>query len=184
MILLLRTTRCLVIIAIVSFASAADAPASATRQSGHEIIVSPSVSDAAALRALKRRWSGCVRLITTQLRFACPLNPDSRRIHGRNGRIALTLDLIDFLRDDELCAVVAHEIGHLICDEAHANDWLFALRGEHGLAEEEAADANARTVLRVAGLSEVVLTRVLLKIRDAKQTRAPLRQQLAARIRA
>jgi hypothetical protein len=182
MILSLGTIRCLTIIAISSCA-ALGCTTSATMQRGdHEIISRPSRTDAIMLRraeaAMDRLRPAYHRPATVHLSAELGLAAYS----WRNGRIVLTRDLVNILDDDELCAAIAHEIGHLICDEAENKNWLFALRGVHGLAEEEAADANGRTVLRQAGRPEVALTRVLSKIRRAKQTPSPLRQQLAARM--
>lgn len=85
-----------------------------------------------------------------------------------DGSIYLTRALVDRLSDDELAAVVAHEMGHLKHD-THAT--VAALDGaSHGRSAadiETRADATGVAMLQKAGLSRSAMIRMLRKVESS-----------------
>ena len=70
----------------------------------------------------------------------------------RNGRVFVTRGLMDHLNDDELAAVIAHELGHLLSDGQLQT--VASLRGCCVDPDREVrADATGLALLRAQGLS-------------------------------
>lgn len=96
-----------------------------------------------------------------------------------DGSICITKGLINLLDDDEISAVIAHELGHLThCDSASLGFALGGLRTEN----EQCADAVGVMLLRLSGVPPTSLAHALIKVRDAPQTAVDLRRSLTARI--
>jgi predicted Zn-dependent protease len=88
--------------------------------------------------------------------------------------------LVRLLDDDELSAVIAHELGHL----AHAqNEPLqrFALGGAR-TDDERRADSVGIILLLTSGIPPESLAHALEKVRGAPQTPADLQRAMANRI--
>lgn len=100
-----------------------------------------------------------------------------------DGNIYVSLGIVDFATDNELCAVIAHELGHLAGNTRASAGLPYALSGASGGGQEERADAFAIGFLRKSGVPVTALAQVLGKVRDAAQTPAELRDGLTARIR-
>jgi hypothetical protein len=98
-----------------------------------------------------------------------------------NGTICLTRGLVCLLNDDEICAVIAHELGHL----AHAQGGCqgFALGGPR-TADEQRADAVGIMLLRTSGVAPSSLGHALSKVRDASGASDDLRRAMTVRIAA
>jgi hypothetical protein len=96
-----------------------------------------------------------------------------------DGTICLTQGLLCLLNDDEISAVIAHELGHLTHVEGGCMG--FALGGPR-TADEQEADAVGIMLLRTSGIPPGSLAHALAKVRDVPQTPAVLRRALTARI--
>lgn len=101
----------------------------------------------------------------------------------RDGRIYISSHLVEILDDDELCAVVAHEMGHLTHDQKCRRQAIFALGGHDGMQEEEGADATGVILLRNAGIAPGALVRVLTKLISSPESDIRLRERLQCRVR-
>jgi Zn-dependent protease with chaperone function len=106
-----------------------------------------------------------------------------------DGSLFVTRRLVLMLDDDELTAVLAHEMGHLCADHCGARQKLagsgyavHALSG--GDAVEEAADSAACALLSRGGIAPGRLARALEKVRDAPSTTPACRKALSRRIEA
>ena len=82
-----------------------------------------------------------------------------------SGAVFVTRGLVDLADDDELCAAIAHEAGHLVADDhlprAVALDgW----RRPSATDAEIAADLTARELLKRSAVSEQALPRLLGKL--------------------
>jgi Zn-dependent protease with chaperone function len=96
-----------------------------------------------------------------------------------DGTVYLTSSLLVLLTDDEVSAVIAHELGHLAHVEGGCQG--FALGGPRN-ADEEQADAVGVMLLRTSGIPPGALGRALAKVRDAHTTPEETRRAMAARI--
>ncbi|MGB7157327.1 MAG: M48 family metalloprotease [Tepidisphaeraceae bacterium] len=106
---------------------------------------------------------------------------DAGGFSWRCGAIVVTRGLIDMLDDDELAAVIAHEMGHL-----HANHHIAPVASLKGCATDEdaetAADLIARELLDAAGVSSRALPRLLAKVAGQPGTAESCRRHLHSRI--
>lgn len=80
----------------------------------------------------------------------------------RAGRIEVTLGLVDLLDDDELAAVVAHELGHLVAGRPRGEPSALAEVAED--ADELQADAVACRLLAASGRPPAALPRMLRRL--------------------
>lgn len=83
----------------------------------------------------------------------------------RAGRVEVTPALVDLLDDDELAAVVAHELGHLVAG-GHVRG-VAGLAGEGDVAGEERADAIGCRLLAASGRPPAALPRMLRRLGPA-----------------
>ncbi|HEY8517022.1 MAG TPA: M48 family metalloprotease [Candidatus Binatia bacterium] len=84
-----------------------------------------------------------------------------------DGRVRVSRALVDLLDDDELAAVLAHELGHLL-DGDGASDVPAALAGDQPRRGPEArADAIGCTLLATRGLPAEALPTMLRRLADA-----------------
>ena len=107
----------------------------------------------------------------------------------RSGAIYLTRGLIERLEDDELCAAIAHEAGHLLVDghmpRAAALDGCRRACGAGEAEDSEiAADLMGRELLRMSAVPEQALTRLLGKLATNPANSSTCRDHLARRIAA
>ncbi|MDQ3439452.1 MAG: M48 family metalloprotease [Planctomycetota bacterium] len=105
----------------------------------------------------------------------------------RSGAVFVTRGLLDLLDDDELAAAIAHESGHLLLDghlpAAAALDGCRRMPGSRvGEEAEMAADLMGRELLRLAGVSEDALPRLLGKLARDPAATAACRNHLSRRI--
>ncbi|WP_428939748.1 M48 family metalloprotease [Fontivita pretiosa] len=100
-----------------------------------------------------------------------------------DGRILVTRGLIRRLDDDQLAAVIAHELGHLINESAVSSSQSMSLSGQDDPRDAEArADATGVALLEAAGLAAYpAMRRMLQALRDAPGN-GPFRQSLTRRI--
>lgn len=99
-----------------------------------------------------------------------------------DGRIVVTLGLIDVMTDDELAGVIAHELGHLcLARRGGAARAPFALRGT-GSDVERLADQAGCQLLRASGIPSAALPEALARVRDSPLTPEYLKQGLSQRI--
>jgi Zn-dependent protease with chaperone function len=125
-----------------------------------------------ALERLRVSYQGPARV--------CVLDsPKPAAYSWSNGNIYLTRGLIERLNDDEMSAVIAHELGHLT--HADSASQGFALGGLR-TGDEQSADAVGIMLLRLSGIPPAALAHALAKVRDAPQTPVDVRQSLTARI--
>lgn len=97
----------------------------------------------------------------------------------KDGQVFVSRRLAQMLTDDELFAVVAHEMGHLAEDEKHAGSLI---PKKDCPADEVTADAYAARELARQGLPAKVLATALTKVRDAQGPRVdpvPLNRRIA-----
>jgi len=99
-----------------------------------------------------------------------------------DGTICLSTGLLRIINDDEVCAAVAHELGHLTIAARAGVEQMHALGGGPKEGQEKNADAVAVIILRRSGISPTALARVLTIVRDAPQTRCELRPAMTERI--
>jgi len=81
----------------------------------------------------------------------------------RDGEIYITRGLADLLDDEELAAVVAHELGHLL-DHGHVRAMVGLQGCKQDLDAETRADVIGIEVLRQQGISSNALPRMLERI--------------------
>ena len=82
------------------------------------------------------------------------------------GPIHVSRDLIDLLDDDELAAVIAHELAHL-GDDRHWTGPTASLDGGSDLDVESRADQAGCRILRIAGMEPSATIRLLDKLNVA-----------------
>jgi hypothetical protein len=127
----------------------------------------------AALQRFRFAYEGpaCVRVMDS---------PTCAAYSWADGTICLTTGLIRLLDDDEIGAVIAHELGHL--GHAESGDWTrFALGGTR-TEDEQRADAVGIILLRTSGIVPTSLAHALAKVRDAPLAEPGLRQAMTNRI--
>ena len=101
-----------------------------------------------------------------------------------SGRIVVTRGLVDVMTDDELAAVIAHEMGHLcLARRGSAARTPFALRG-NGSDEERLADEAGSQLLLASGIPPAALSEALERVRDSPLTSRYLKEGLSLRIAA
>jgi len=100
-----------------------------------------------------------------------------------DGRIFVTHGLIRRLDDEQLAAVIAHELGHLINESAVPSRQSMSLSGQDDPRQAEArADATGVALLEAAGLAAYPAMRGMLQtLRDAPGN-GPFRKSLTRRI--
>ena len=127
----------------------------------------------AALQRLGNAYQGpaCVRVSDSEKPAA---------FSWSDGTICLTKGLIRLLDDDEISAVLAHELGHLAHADS-ADQTRFSLGGTR-TEDEQRADAVGIMLLRASGIAPTSLARALAKVRDARQTEPELKEAITARI--
>ena len=100
----------------------------------------------------------------------------------RDGNIFVTRGLCQKLNDDELAAVISHELGHLYNQDHQGGTAAFA-----GLPSncdvEGRADFTACRILRKSGLPVQSLIDALEQVRSDSQTSAAVRAALDVRIK-
>jgi hypothetical protein len=99
------------------------------------------------------------------------------------GRVFVTRGLLDVVDDDELCAAVAHEAGHLVADE-HLPPPA-ALDGRRRPSRQDGeitADLMARALLDGSSVDVRALPRLLTKIANQPGASPASRAQLSHRI--
>jgi hypothetical protein len=96
-----------------------------------------------------------------------------------DGSIFVTHGLVLLLEDDQLSAVIAHEMGHLRLEGKRTK--LTALDGS-AAGVEERADAEGCNVLREAGVPVQCLATALAKVRTSPGISPVLAAQIRARI--
>lgn len=99
-----------------------------------------------------------------------------------DGRIVVTRGLIDLMTDDELAAVIAHELGHLCLARGdRVARAPFALRG-NGADNEFLADRAGSRLLVASGIPPAALAEALARVRDSALTPRYLKPGLSQRI--
>jgi Zn-dependent protease with chaperone function len=99
----------------------------------------------------------------------------------RDGSIFVTRALVDLLDQQELAAVMAHEMGHLLND-GHLQG-AASLRGCCVNPDAEVrADATGVELMRIQGINPEVMATMLKKVKGAIATSSPCQQGLATRI--
>jgi predicted Zn-dependent protease len=99
-----------------------------------------------------------------------------------DGRIVISRGLAEGISEDELAAVIAHELGHLyLAGRGYPAHRPFALRGE-GIDDEQRADAVACCILADAGIPPAALSSALVYVRDSARTPDYLKGGLSRRI--
>jgi predicted Zn-dependent protease len=99
----------------------------------------------------------------------------------RDGSIFVTRALVDLLDRQELTAVMAHEMGHLLND-GHLQG-AASLRGCCVNPDAEVrADATGAELLRIQGINPEIMETMLKKVKGAIATSSPCQQGLAIRI--
>jgi hypothetical protein len=155
--------------------------ATAISTSRDATVADPSMSDSTAVERAN------IALARLQ-----PYYPDPICVHvvhcqkpsaysSNDGTICLSSGLITLLGDDEIAAVIAHELGHLTQSDESPSHMRFSLAGPITDVEQR-ADAEAVMLMRRGGIPMAALARVLEKVRDARQTPAQLRDALTTRI--
>jgi hypothetical protein len=100
-----------------------------------------------------------------------------------DGTICVTRNFVERTSDDELTAIVAHELGHLcMARSVVSSETHFGFRGDGSLLIELQADEVGVRLLRVSGLTSEPLIKALSIVRDASQTTAIVRDELNLRI--
>ena len=107
----------------------------------------------------------------------------------RSGAIYLTRGLVERLDDDELCAAIAHEAGHLLVDgHMPRTAALDGCRRACGAGKEDdaeiAADLMGRELLRMSAVPERALARLLSKLAIDPANTSNCRDHLVRRIEA
>jgi Zn-dependent protease with chaperone function len=107
----------------------------------------------------------------------------------RSGAVYVTRGLLDRLDDDEVTAAIAHEVGHLLVDghmpRTAALDGCRSACGAGAQEDSEiAADLLGRELLKMSGVSERALTRLLSKLAANPANTINCRDHLARRIAA
>lgn len=100
-----------------------------------------------------------------------------------DGTVCVSHGFIQRTSDDELAAVVAHELGHL-CMARDGSDVSvrFGFRGDGSFDVEHQADRVAVQLLKDVRLSAGPLVRALSIVRDAPMTTPATRRDLDSRI--
>ena len=98
-----------------------------------------------------------------------------------NGELYVTRGMIDAANPDELAAVVAHEIGHLI-DHRHSNATTMLLGQKHHLNPEIQADSMGCRILAACNISTTAMLHMLQKVKQSTQPRDPVYALLNQRI--
>jgi hypothetical protein len=100
-----------------------------------------------------------------------------------NGAITISQGLVRLLTNDQLAAVIAHELGHITIARTSAPaDKNFALKGTGPADEESRADAIAIDLLHHSNLNPDTLPQALCLVRDSPQTSPTIKTFLTRRI--
>jgi len=100
-----------------------------------------------------------------------------------DGTVCVSRGFVDRISDDELTAVVAHELGHLCMARDGASTGVrFGFRGDGSASVEHQADEVGVRLLKACGLSSDSLIRALLVVRDYSQTTPTVKSALDLRI--
>lgn len=83
-----------------------------------------------------------------------------------HGPIQVSRDLVDLVDDEELAAVIAHELGH-IQNDRHCSGATASLDGSSDLDVESRADEAGCRMLRMAGIEPAATIRLLDKLNVA-----------------
>lgn len=116
-------------------------------------------------------------------RFTVVVVPGSAlEAHGwTNGKITVTAGLAHCLRDEELAAVIAHEMGHMIADGHFAGE--FDLNGCcRDPDAEQTADAIGTRLLESACVQRSAMVSMLTKLRAVQPPDSVCSRELAHRI--
>ncbi len=98
------------------------------------------------------------------------------------GRLFVTRGLIETLTADELAAVIAHEIGHLLAEPAPITDVALAgTDGGHHDPAEVAADRVGRKLLTESGIDDSAMLSMLQKVAGHSRTSLPTRLAMLQR---
>jgi len=96
------------------------------------------------------------------------------------GRVFVTRGLVRACSDDELTAVIGHEMGHLLQD-GHLHTTV-SLTGQPNPDREAGADAISVRLLTTAGLPSSSMRTALMKVAADQPERSPVREALRSRI--
>jgi Zn-dependent protease with chaperone function len=100
-----------------------------------------------------------------------------------DGTVCVSRGFVERTSDDELSAVVAHELGHLcMARDGISASTRFGFRGEGSISVEHQADVIGVRLLKAGGLSSAALIRALRVVRDGPQTTPAVRDALNLRI--
>lgn len=106
-----------------------------------------------------------------------------------SGDVYLSCGLVDLLSDDEIAAVVAHELGHLVGD-GHLSSpaTLDGSRGATGYAlsgdEEHRADLVGCKILACCRIRPDAMARMLRRVHDAQPAQSTIRAMMRQRLNA
>jgi hypothetical protein len=100
-----------------------------------------------------------------------------------DGTVCVSRGFVERTSDDELSAVVAHELGHLcMARDGTSTSTRFGFRGEGSVSVEHQADVVGVRLLKASGLSSDSLIRALLVVRNGPQTTPAVKDALDLRI--
>ena len=108
-------------------------------------------------------------------------SPDIGAFSWPDGTIFVQHRLVEVLNDEELAAVLAHELGHLL-NGGHIQG-VASLRGYcQSPDEEERADARGVEVLQASGLDPTIMAAMLRRVRDLLPNGSASRREISRRI--